>query len=157
MVRLKAYAKIQQVVFLEFQFHYGTIKSVINFAPALESFLFQFHYGTIKRYNISRSLLLFTDFNSTMVRLKAFFILPLPWGLMYFNSTMVRLKGIRIRDVQAWDRNFNSTMVRLKGDYFVMYVCGVSIFQFHYGTIKSMLLLNDAQLIIHISIPLWYD
>ena len=35
---------------LIFQFHYGTIKSILGGADVVISFIFQFHYGTIKRY-----------------------------------------------------------------------------------------------------------
>ena len=54
-----------------------------------------------------------SDFNSTMVRLKAQFANPYPQMEMDFNSTMVRLKENGI-------------------SYFFIYL----EFQFHYGTIK---------------------
>ena len=31
-----------------FQFHYGTIKSILGGADLVVKFIFQFHYGTIK-------------------------------------------------------------------------------------------------------------
>ena len=76
-----------------------------------------------------------SDFNSTMVRLKAQFANPYPQMEMDFNSTMVRLKELDVKRYGAMGRNFNSTMVRLKEP-----ACSVQpnqhLFQFHYGTIK---------------------
>ena len=48
MVRLKAVVEVVPVNVVEFQFHYGTIKS--GGCNTLDHrALFQFHYGTIKR------------------------------------------------------------------------------------------------------------
>ena len=55
---------------VEFQFHYGTIKSGVFYVSPAPQELFQFHYGTIK----SAGEYILSDVN---------------W---YFNSTMVRLK-----------------------------------------------------------------
>ena len=49
MVRLKGWEKLGFVEGLQFQFHYGTIKSVITRYAMRNNNIFQFHYGTIKR------------------------------------------------------------------------------------------------------------
>ena len=99
--------------YFKFQFHYGTIKSVLqSFYPSVlrcfnstmvrlkdnykpedlfGAYGFQFHYGTIKRCT-----------GGTALR-----------GSIRFNSTMVRLKALQQRSV----------------NFFLL-------FQFHYGTIK---------------------
>ena len=38
--------------FPQFQFHYGTIKSLGELVSAGRNALFQFHYGTIKRWKL---------------------------------------------------------------------------------------------------------
>ena len=120
-----------------------------------------------------------SDFNSTMVRLKAQFANPYPQMEMDFNSTMVRLKELDVKRYGAMGRNFNSTMVRLKepacsvqpnqhlfqfhygtiksyrNDESVRYKTG--IFQFHYGTIKRQGECCYSWSNNYISIPLWYD
>ena len=50
MVRLKeSLVELKEVERMEFQFHYGTIKSGSWFKECTDSREFQFHYGTIKR------------------------------------------------------------------------------------------------------------
>ena len=97
---------------------------------------FQFHYGTIKRMWKPLQYTTSSNFNSTMVRLKAacdvldvarevgfqfhygtikrLRCLLQNTNLLYFNSTMVRLKVRCLRRKSTRLRNFNSTMVRLK-------------------------------------------
>ena len=48
MVRLKGYTHMITPYSPEFQFHYGTIKSILKSAGANTASSFQFHYGTIK-------------------------------------------------------------------------------------------------------------
>ena len=116
-----------------FQFHYGTIKRQIRVKTSFTVTLFQFHYGTIKSGTWILNCRHPCNFNSTMVRLKAF------TRRAQTNSAC----------------NFNSTMVRLK-DPSGHYRLVPWLFQFHYGTIKSVwwqfVLPGDS-----ISIPLWYD
>ena len=57
--------------------------------------------------------------------------------------------------MKAQQENFNSTMVRLK-DTRKSQVLFDAAFQFHYGTIKSLLHLRTVGK-ERISIPLWYD
>ena len=54
---------------------------------------FQFHYGSIKSRAISRVLYASDYFNSTMVRLKVTGYSVYNSFISNFNSTMVRLKG----------------------------------------------------------------
>ena len=50
MVRLKVNADYITLPFsVEFQFHYGTIKSIQQLQEQVDTLTFQFHYGTIKR------------------------------------------------------------------------------------------------------------
>ena len=76
---------------------------------------FQFHYGTIKSFGKSCSVL----------------------HVVYFNSTMVRLKGVGDSVLSMPLSYFNSTMVRLKVNTDPL-LCQSFLFQFHYGTIKSL-------------------
>ncbi len=49
-----------------------------------------------------------------MVRLKAYFFIPIALNMSNFNSTMVRLKEARNVRYNKAATHFNSTMVRLK-------------------------------------------
>ena len=51
--------------------------------------------------------------------------------------------------------SFNSTMVRLK-DFSQVEMAWTSLFQFHYGTIKSCANISKSEE-SRVSIPLWYD
>ena len=155
MVRLKDIAKKCYYKFNIFQFHYGTIKSIpqeesavydANFNSTMVRLkeriygkfvprcAFQFHYGTIKSLSRSSS----------------------EYILRHFNSTMVRLKGRGSGCKRRMIINFNSTMVRLKDADAVQKDLYPAVFQFHYGTIKSVQ--NRLfQFLKVISIPLWYD
>ena len=120
----------------EFQFHYGTIKR--SPFPVIQSTLnvFQFHYGTIKRrIDLTDKNAVVKHFNSTMVRLKAEIATLTAERDSHFNSTMVRLKVIQWGRDDDLGLHFNSTMVRLKAK-------------------KRMLLIGKSH---KISIPLWYD
>ena len=112
-----------------------------------------------------------------MVRLKVYgFVMYFGWR-HNFNSTMVRLKADQQIKNAVQQGYFNSTMVRLKE---ASYGQGNSNapFQFHYGTIKSILVVIIRMSILNfnstmvrlkgfaplhlqsgykISIPLWYD
>ena len=84
-------------------------------------------------------------FNSTMVRLKASGCGTSLLLNCYFNSTMVRLKVTLSMPARSAIFNFNSTMVRLKGSHFPI-VCANALFQFHYGTIKRIVIFADILL-----------
>ena len=75
---------------------------------------------------------------------------------VYFNSTMVRLKVrkrcVPLQTIPAFQFHYG-TIKRL---ILVFYNLYFSLFQFHYGTIKS-LLITLQRYAIFISIPLWYD
>ena len=62
-----------------------------------KNMLFQFHYGTIKSIMVVLLLNLVRYFNSTMVRLKAVRQTDSRTVENDFNSTMVRLKGCKGR------------------------------------------------------------
>ena len=76
-----------------FQFHNGTIKRKANYSSSFLSVTFQFHNGTIKRAFVWRQNNippLFQFHNGTIKS-----VMPLPHTsiILYFNSTMVRLKA----------------------------------------------------------------
>ena len=70
MVRLKAELNFLEPNLQVFQFHYGTIKSLVGSSLPSSTSTFQFHYGTIKSMTEEASKAAKANFNSTMVRLK---------------------------------------------------------------------------------------
>ena len=139
-------------------------------------FVFQFHYGTIKRHQRHDTRRDKTNFNSTMVRLKAtlrcsvdtvtrfqfhYGTIKRSTTIKYFKDLFGfqfhygTIKSIRGNKFGSTKLHFNSTMVRLKGSPRLRTLYA-RVFQFHYGTIKSPLI-EIASQIADISIPLWYD
>ena len=57
---------------VEFQFQYGTIKSLKEYKILDTCIMFQFQYGTIKSIRGCFTPTIFYSFNSNMVRLKVF-------------------------------------------------------------------------------------
>ena len=68
---------------------------------------------------------------------------------------MVRLKEKKESKGGLTMGSFNSTMVRLK-DFSQVEMAWTSLFQFHYGTIKSCANISKSEE-SRVSIPLWYD
>jgi len=54
----------------KFQFHYGSVKSRLQVAFAYDEVKFQFHYGSVKSFLMNLNKRKDNNFNSTMVRLK---------------------------------------------------------------------------------------
>ena len=79
----------------------------------------------------------YTDFNSSMVRLKVKEPTKELLNQIHFNSSMVRLKVIRPRHRIPTIINFNSSMVRLKGNVVSGTITNGGRFQFLNGAIKS--------------------
>ena len=96
-----------------FQFHYGTIKSVLRFSSIRFVLLFQFHYGTIKSQHQIEINRTFQSFNSTMVRLKV------SYSSIHYSFHMFQFHY--------------GTIKRQKGAFTIRIP---ALFQFHYGTIK---------------------
>ena len=98
--------------------------------------LFQFHKGTIKTLLLPLCSSLSTNFNSIKVRLK------LQGGTMgapsprHFNSIKVRLKRNNQGNINVDFNNFNSIKVRLKHNNYIKATV-LTPFQFHKGTIKT--------------------
>ena len=93
MVRLKAFIfDTADTGKAWFQFQYGAIKSKYHRHNADQQSQFQFQYGAIKRCNIPFLKIFISDFNSNMVRLKAWLGSTLCFRKVHFNSNMVRLK-----------------------------------------------------------------
>ncbi len=109
----------------------------------------------LREYLAKQSVLIDSNFNSSMVRLRGLLLEELPTTPSYFNSSMVRLRADGRRSI---GRRY--------------------LFQFQYGTIKSsgnsirgklrdyfnssMVRLREALVrktsgFIRISIPVWYD
>ena len=100
---------------------------------------FQFHNGSIKRCNRGGCTTYSISFNSTMVRLKDCYQTRHECPGSCFNSTMVRLKALIAQLAKANIESFNSTMVRLKVGYEPIVSRYFDVFQFHNGSIKSLL------------------
>ncbi len=122
--------------------------------------VFQFHYGTVKRFWPEGTTGVQIDFNSTTVRLKvaggqrrhgrgvvfqfhygtvkSYTGITFRYNADNFNSTTVRLKGAD-RPLRAVSTilDFNSTTVRLKAHIGIQDAERHTVFQFHYGTVKS--------------------
>ena len=124
---------------------------------AASVYTFQFQYGAIKSLSISLFIaVIFFNFNSSMVRLKA----NLSWHDIseggYFNSSMVRLKVSLSESETVPVFNFNSSMVRLKG-FFKFFLL---IHYNHFNSSMVRLKVNCELInltINHISIPVWCD
>ena len=96
-----------------------------------------------------------TYFNSTMVRLKDFCPVSVVTLVEYFNSTMVRLKVLS-GQCRYLGGIFQFHYGTIKSVIMCIYHALPLLFQFHYGTIKR----NPAyrnRIANSISIPLWYD
>ena len=102
-------------------------------------YIFQFHNGTIKTPRHQTHQIKMKDFNSIMVQLKQHHVRAVLQLLFYFNSIMVQLKLIRIVVNMYVDAHFNSIMVQLKLIAVLIYSELLSLFQFHNGTIKTLL------------------
>ncbi len=114
MVRLKAILILSIFSNKKFQFHYGTIKSLIPLLPFVFFDLFQFHYGTIKRHNHEAWSGFHADFNSIMVRLKVYEELK-NQVINLFQFHYGTIKSPYLLTTLAHKNDFNSIMVRLKG------------------------------------------
>ena len=79
-----------------FQFYDSTIKSEIGAFTTGPLGAFQFYDSTIKRYKQRLINRWQSNFNSTIVRLKDFFLLSPENSHLDFNSTIVRLKDMSI-------------------------------------------------------------
>ena len=139
-----------------FQFHFGTIGSIIFLMLCISVELFQFHFGTIGSMIEVINNVGGWSFNSTLVRLGGSIVWSPCWLLLRFNSTLVRLGEYCRTLTEHLLTSFNSTLVRLGGQHergrqprggvsiplwydweFVLYLNGLSPFL--------------------VSIPLWYD
>ena len=97
--------------------------------------MFQFHTGSIKSIGFDASGDPEERFNSILVRLKV--LIP--------NRKQVRRTG------------FNSILVRLKDFGSRVSITLAIMFQFHTGSIKSLLGNTGAEYDIPVSIPYWFD
>jgi len=120
-----------------FQFLNGSIKRLADGMNQALVYQFQFLNGSIKSYKEIGTDNGYTDFNSSMVRLKGIMSPSASTLSNYFNSSMVRLKG-RLR---YFSPNhyiyFNSSMVRLKAALPQVHRVIKLSFQFLNGSIKS--------------------
>mgnify|MGYP006266851155 FL=1 len=75
---------------------------------------FQFQYGTIESIRGRLCLVLMTNFNSSMVRLREGVLNNIFYPSQDFNSSMVRLRvGLSATSINTLS-DFNSSMVRLR-------------------------------------------
>ena len=139
----------------------GFNSTLVRFQGIMQSRLqyikmFQFHIGSISGFSRLKTSILFSCFNSTLVRFQAVTALCFAYGIPSFNSTLVRfqdshsgmacqccklfqfhigsISGPKIAEMIVKQSSFNSTLVR---------------FQVNRGieTIKLKL----------VSIPHWFD
>ncbi len=99
------------------------------------TYVFQFHIGTIKSPCHSLSILCWMNFNSTLVRLKAFPSFRLFPVLPAFQFHIGTIKSRVFFCFNIRDSHFNSTLVRLKASG-LLRINSEILFQFHIGTIK---------------------
>jgi len=99
--------------------------------------LFQSHYGSIKTNFFKLAYSCYNCFNPTMVRLKHLYKNRV-FAIQYrFNPTMVRLKQKLTKEKMTCQKSFNPTMVRLKHQSRPFLLFRISLFQSHYGSIKT--------------------
>ena len=97
-----------------FQFHKGTIKTLIDAQTAAAVAAFQFHKGTIKT---EQALLAHTQnqyFNSIKVQLRRLFYSTGSVFILYFNSIKVQLRHNAGDERAASQNDFNSIKVQLR-------------------------------------------
>ncbi len=119
----------------QFQFHYGSIKRYQNYVSLDNVSMFQFHYGSIKSCSGTTLYRLWSGFNSTMVRLKAFRLKEWMIIIFSFNSTMVRLK-VEMLPLTLFPMKFQFHYGSIKSRDKGLTIDHVIPFQFHYGSIK---------------------
>ena len=142
----------------EFQFHKGTIRTIIPTEFFEIRSIFQFHKGTIRtRYLLTYSCIL-PYFNSIKVQLELIilavlcqsvefqfhkgtirtdFRLQAKYLLHHFNSIKVQLEHWHLLLFFDSDDYFNSIKVQLELDYFNGVLPTPQLFQFHKGTIRT--------------------
>ena len=123
---------------LTFQFHIGSIKSMlIYFLRSLLS-KFQFHIGSIKSQTGANRCSSRLGFNSILVQLKV----NIRRGasrddfLFQFHIGSIKRTVTTLEPVELFER-FNSILVQLKGPHSVGVCVRQNPFQFHIGSIKS--------------------
>ena len=115
---------------LGFQFHKGTIRTILRSLPFQHFNKFQFHKGTIRTICGMPLVPSSRDFNSIKVRLERSSIPHDDGELMNFNSIKVRLERLVLPCT-----------------------CQCHEFQFHKGTIRTSIKASPASLRDSISIP----
>ena len=126
----------EQEVFLEFQFHKGTIRTKENDIEKVIKYKFQFHKGTIRTSSRTVTATTFTYFNSIKVRLERLFNVTLKsLRLFQFHKGTIRTKiqnAFRLLDLLfQFHKGTIRTLVR---DSFSS---SSTEFQFHKGTIRT--------------------
>ena len=121
----------------------------------------------------------YSNFHSTLVRLRLKSIITLPRGRNCFHSTLVRLRRqsppiissrftsfhstlVRLRHTWRPDyyqtiKRFHSTLVRLRRIGIGWGESGIRRFPFHLGTIKTISIHKHNDPKTFVSIPPWYD
>ena len=123
----------------QFQFHKGTIKTRRGIRRDVLCPAFQFHKGTIKTGFCSSFLTIGTEFQFHKGTIKT--ITPKMLEAkrrVNFNSIKVRLKHLLLRTHNRCHHHFNSIKVRLKLHFPCTTLRNCLKFQFHKGTIKTL-------------------
>ncbi len=122
---------------MQFQFHYGSVKSIKQLLEHVKGVLFQFHYGSVKRQQAvvtPFNLIIFQFHYGSVKRLIVSSVAPFK---LHFNSTMVRLKAGFDTDLLDGYHAFQFHYGSVKRDLAKFYGYAVGEFQFHYGSVKS--------------------
>ena len=80
---------------IRFQFHKGTIKTLIYALTLVGGYLFQFHKGTIKTRTVAVSRTANATFQFHKGTIKTSLLTHNALSVAYFNSIKVRLKHIK--------------------------------------------------------------
>ena len=113
-VRLELLVKmIILFLFSRFQFHKGTIRTLLFIYCIFQFILFQFHKGTIRTiYALGLVAALLFQFHKGTIR--TFVEDKISKSFQYFNSIKVRLERLRLTLVHLSLVDFNSIKVRLE-------------------------------------------
>ena len=130
---------IKDVIFRWFQFHKGTIKTVCYDHNQDSFFTFQFHKGTIKTFAADHVGPCCSPFQFHKGTIKTYLCRRRFSELSCFNSIKVRLKPTG-EGRRATIREFQFHKGTIKTRYRYVSRYGRRMFQFHKGTIKTGIL-----------------
>ena len=122
--------------YVNFQFHYGSIRTLDRLILASFETSFQFHYGSIRTMKDLESdhFIKIFQFHYGSIRTETGW--KRWWNKGSFNSIMVQLEPSGVALFKELEGSFNSIMVQLERS-FAFSLSYFSFFQFHYGSIRT--------------------